>query len=106
MHPASGARNNRSASIVNRAHDLCKLFVTPRMAMSGSDRLAPPATPQPILSKLSSACAEAAENDLYATTAKRVEQPDDYYADAAAFRQRLARDIESKARVLSRLKTQ
>jgi tripartite-type tricarboxylate transporter receptor subunit TctC len=68
--------------------------------------LAPPATPQPILSKLSSACAEAAKNDLYATTAKRVEQPDDYYADAAAFRQRLARDIESKARVLSRLKTQ
>ena len=68
--------------------------------------LAPPATPQPILSKLSSACAEAAKNDLYATTAKRAGQPDDYYADAAAFRQRLARDIESKARVLSRLKTQ
>ena len=68
--------------------------------------LAPPATPQPILSKLSSACAEAAKDDLYATTAKRAGQPDDYYADAAAFRQRLARDIESKARVLSRLKTQ
>ena len=31
---------------------------------------------------------------------------DDYYADAEVFRQRLARDIESKARVLSRLKTQ
>jgi tripartite-type tricarboxylate transporter receptor subunit TctC len=68
--------------------------------------LAPPATPQPILSKLSAACAEAANYDLYATTAKRAGQPDDYYADAAAFRQRLARDIESKARVLSRLKTQ
>jgi tripartite-type tricarboxylate transporter receptor subunit TctC len=68
--------------------------------------LAPSATPQPILSKLSSACAEAAKNDMYATTAKRAGQPDDYYADAAAFRQRLARDIESKARVLSRLKTQ
>jgi tripartite-type tricarboxylate transporter receptor subunit TctC len=68
--------------------------------------LAPTATPQPILSKLSSACAEAAKNDLYATTAKRAGQPDDYYADAAAFGQRLARDIESKARVLSRLKTQ
>ena len=64
------------------------------------------ATPQPILSKLSSACAEAAKNDLYATTAKRAGQPDDYYADAEAFGQRLARDIESKARVLSRLKTQ
>src|SRR5262245_10706757 len=68
--------------------------------------LAPSATPQPILSKLSSACAEAAKSDLYATTAKRAGQPDDYYADAAVFRQRLARDIESKARVLSRLKTQ
>ena len=68
--------------------------------------LAPTATPQPILSKLSSACAEAAKNDVYATTAKRAGQPDDYYADAAAFRQRLAHDIESKARVLSRLKTQ
>ena len=68
--------------------------------------LAPPATPQPILSKLSSACAEAAKYDLYATTAKRAGQPDDYYADAEPFRQRLARDIESKARVLSRLKTQ
>ena len=53
-----------------------------------------------------SACAEAANYDLYATTAKRAGQPDDYYADAEAFRQRLARDIESKARVLSRLKTQ
>jgi tripartite-type tricarboxylate transporter receptor subunit TctC len=68
--------------------------------------LAPPAAPQPTLSKLSSACAEAAKNDLYATTAKRSGQPDDYYDDAPAFRQRLARDIESKARVLSRLKTQ
>jgi hypothetical protein len=58
------------------------------------------------LSKLSAACAEAANYDLYATTAKRAGQPDDYYADAEAFRQRLARDIESKARVLSHLKTQ
>jgi tripartite-type tricarboxylate transporter receptor subunit TctC len=68
--------------------------------------LAPRATPEPILSKLSSACAEAAKNDLYAMIAKNAGQPSDYYADAAAFRQRLARDIESKARVLSRLKTQ
>jgi tripartite-type tricarboxylate transporter receptor subunit TctC len=68
--------------------------------------LAPPATPQPILSKLSSACAESAKSDLYATIAKRAGQPDDYYADAVAFRQRLAHDIESKARVLSHLKTQ
>jgi tripartite-type tricarboxylate transporter receptor subunit TctC len=68
--------------------------------------LAPLGTPAPILSKLSQACAEAAKDSVYVTTAKRAGQPDDYYADAAALRQRLARDIESKARVLSRLKTQ
>jgi tripartite-type tricarboxylate transporter receptor subunit TctC len=68
--------------------------------------LASPATPQPILSKLSSACAEAAKSDLYATTAKRAGQPDDYYDDAAGFRQRLTRDIETKGRVLARMKTQ
>jgi tripartite-type tricarboxylate transporter receptor subunit TctC len=68
--------------------------------------LAPFGTPAPIISKLSSACAEAAKDNIYATTAKRAGQPDDYYDDAAAFRARLAHDIESKARVLSRLKTQ
>lgn len=39
-------------------------------------------------------------------TARRAGQPDDYYADAAAFRLRLTRDVESKARVLARIKTQ
>ena len=68
--------------------------------------LAPLATPQPVLSKLSSACATAAKDDVYVTTARRAGQPDDYYADAAAFRLRLMRDIESKARVLARIKTQ
>ena len=68
--------------------------------------LAPLATPQPVLSKLSSACATAAKDDVYVTTARRAGQPDDYYADAAAFRLRLTRDIESKARVLARIKTQ
>jgi tripartite-type tricarboxylate transporter receptor subunit TctC len=68
--------------------------------------LAPLGTPQPILSKLSSGCAEAAKSDVYVTTAKRAGQPDDYYSDAAAFRLRLSRDIESKARVLARVKTQ
>ena len=33
-------------------------------------------------------------------------QPDDYFGDAVAFQQRLARDTDIKARVLSRLKTQ
>ena len=68
--------------------------------------LAPLATPQSVLSKLSSACATAAKDDVYVTTAKRAGQPDDYYADAAAFRLRLTRDVESKARVLARIKTQ
>jgi tripartite-type tricarboxylate transporter receptor subunit TctC len=68
--------------------------------------LAPLGTPAPIMAKLSSACAEAARDNIYATTAKRAGQPDDYYDDAAAFRARLARDIDSKARVLLRLKTQ
>ena len=68
--------------------------------------LAPLGTPPAIVSKLSQACTSAAKDDVYVTTAKRAGQPDDYYADAAAFRLRLARDIESKARVLARIKTQ
>ena len=68
--------------------------------------LAPLGTPPAIVSKLSQACANAAKDDVYVTTAKRAGQPDDYYADAAAFRLRLARDVETKARVLARIKTQ
>jgi tripartite-type tricarboxylate transporter receptor subunit TctC len=68
--------------------------------------LAPAATPAPVMAKLAAACAGAAKDDGYATIARRAGQPDDYYDDAAAFRQRLARDIESKARVLARLKAQ
>lgn len=69
--------------------------------------LAPKATPAPILAKLAAACAGAAAKDqTYAVIAKRAGQPDDYYADADAFQQRLVRDIESKARVLARLKSQ
>ena len=52
------------------------------------------------------ACAGAANDDGYATVAKRAGQPADYYADAQAFQQRLTRDIESKARVLARVKVQ
>ena len=58
------------------------------------------------MSRLSQACANAAKDEVYVTTAKRAGQPDDYYADAEAFRTRLARDIESKTRVLARIKTQ
>ena len=68
--------------------------------------LVPKATPAPIVAKLAAACADAAKDQVYATIAKRAGQPDDYYADAGAFAQRLARDIDNKARVLARLKTQ
>jgi tripartite-type tricarboxylate transporter receptor subunit TctC len=68
--------------------------------------LAPAATPAPIMRKLTQACADAAQDDAYATVAKRAGQPADYYADAKAFQQRLTRDIESKARVLARVKVQ
>jgi len=68
--------------------------------------LVPAATPAPLIGKLAAACGGAAKDEIYATTAKRAGQPDDYFDDASAFRQRLARDIESKARVLARLKAQ
>jgi tripartite-type tricarboxylate transporter receptor subunit TctC len=68
--------------------------------------LAPAATPAPVMRKLTEACADAAKDDSYSNVAKRAGQPPDYYADAQAFQQRLTRDIETKARVLTRLKAQ
>jgi tripartite-type tricarboxylate transporter receptor subunit TctC len=68
--------------------------------------LAPAATPAPVLAKLATACAGSAKDDSYKTTATRAAQPDDYYADATGFRERLQRDIETKQRVLARVKTQ
>ncbi len=68
--------------------------------------LAPAATPAPIIDKLAGACAGAARDEAYQTVAKRAAQPADYYADADAFRERLERDIERKAAVLARVKTQ
>ena len=68
--------------------------------------LAPAATPAPVMRKLAQACADTAKDDVYATIAKRAGQPDDYFADATAFQERLTRDIANKARVLARLKTQ
>ncbi len=67
--------------------------------------LAPAATPAEVIDKLAGACAGAAKDEAYATAAKRAAQPIDYYADADAFKERLARDIERKAEVLSRIKT-
>jgi tripartite-type tricarboxylate transporter receptor subunit TctC len=65
--------------------------------------LAPAGTPAPVMAKLTAACAEAARDDTYANAARAAAQPADYFGDAAAFSQRLKRDIESKARVLARV---
>jgi tripartite-type tricarboxylate transporter receptor subunit TctC len=65
--------------------------------------LAPTGTPAPILARLTAACAEAAQDDTYANAARAAAQPTDYFGDAVAFSQRLKRDSESKARVLTRV---
>ncbi len=54
---------------------------------------------------MEAACEGAAKDDTYKMTAERAAPPPDYYADATLFKQRLQRDIERKAAVLSRLKT-
>jgi tripartite-type tricarboxylate transporter receptor subunit TctC len=68
--------------------------------------MAPAGTPAPILARLAAGCAGAAKDAAYESTAKRAAQPADYFADAAAFKTRLQRDIDSKARVLSHLKAE
>src|SRR5262245_47159021 len=68
--------------------------------------LAPAATPLGVVDKLAGACAGAARDEAYETVAKRAAQPADYFADADAFKERLMRDIERKAAVLARVKTQ
>jgi tripartite-type tricarboxylate transporter receptor subunit TctC len=65
--------------------------------------LAPVSTPAPVIAKLTAACAGAAQDDTYANAARAAAQPADYFGDAAAFSQRLKRDIEGKARVLARV---
>jgi len=68
--------------------------------------LAPAATPANVIDKLAGACAGAARDEAYEAVAKRAAQPADFYADADAFKERLDRDIERKAAVLARVKTQ
>lgn len=68
--------------------------------------LAPASTPAPLLAKLAAICDAAAQDDGYATIARRAGQPPDYYDNADGFRRRLTRDIASKSRVLARLKVQ
>jgi len=68
--------------------------------------LAPAATPAGVVDKLAGACAGAARDETYETVARRAAQPADYYADSDAFQERLTGDIERKAAVLARVKTQ
>ena len=68
--------------------------------------LAPAATPGEIIGKLEAACAGAAQDDIYASAAKRGGQPPNYYADRATFGLRLAGDIEAKRRLIARMKLQ
>jgi tripartite-type tricarboxylate transporter receptor subunit TctC len=65
--------------------------------------MAPAATPARIVNRLAHACEIAARNEPYASTAKRLAQPDSYYANVATFRHRLQRDIEVKRRLLTKL---
>jgi tripartite-type tricarboxylate transporter receptor subunit TctC len=68
--------------------------------------MAPAGTPQPIIAKLEEACAGAARDEAYLTAAKRASQPPSYYADRETFANRLRRDVDVKARLLSKMKTQ
>ena len=59
-----------------------------------------------MLSKLEAACAGAARDEAYLTAAKRAAQPPSYYGDRATFGQRLARDIDTKKRLIERMRAQ
>jgi tripartite-type tricarboxylate transporter receptor subunit TctC len=65
--------------------------------------LAPAATPPQIVSRLAGACEWAAREEPYVSEARRLAQPESYYANVATFRHRLQRDIEVKRRLLAKL---
>ncbi len=65
--------------------------------------VAPGGTPTPIKAKLADACRAAALGESYSKLARGVGQPVDFYADGAAFAQRLDRDVVDKARLLKAL---
>jgi tripartite-type tricarboxylate transporter receptor subunit TctC len=65
--------------------------------------LAPAGLPSDIRAKLAQACKSAALGETYAKLVKSVFQPDDYYADGAAFRANLEKDVADKTRLLGAL---
>ena len=63
--------------------------------------LAPAGIPDDVKGKLGTACRAAAEGDNYKRLAKTLIQPDNYYADGAAFARSLDKDLEDKSRLLA-----
>lgn len=61
---------------------------------------APAGTSLAVKTKLAEACRLAALGDAYRKLARSVFQPDDYYADSAAFAVNLDRDVADKTRLL------
>ncbi|MBN8920238.1 MAG: tripartite tricarboxylate transporter substrate binding protein [Rhizobiales bacterium] len=64
---------------------------------------APASTPSHIVSRLAGACEWAARSEPYVSEARRLAQPEGYYANVATFRHRIQRDIEVKRRLLTKL---
>lgn len=64
---------------------------------------APKGTPAEVIARLSQACEGAAADPQYVAAAKAAFQPDDYFANAEVFGQRLQKDIEDKARLLAKI---
>ncbi|WP_338664700.1 tripartite tricarboxylate transporter substrate binding protein [Pararoseomonas sp. SCSIO 73927] len=62
--------------------------------------MAPAGTPPERIARLEAACAEVAADDVYRAAARRALQPAAYHAGAAAFADRLARDVAEKAELL------
>lgn len=64
---------------------------------------APSATPEATLSKLASSCKLVVGQQAYADMAKRLHQGSNYFADTAAFAERLENDTREKTQLLQRL---
>jgi tripartite-type tricarboxylate transporter receptor subunit TctC len=65
--------------------------------------LAPAGLPAAVKTKLANACRAAATGDAYKKLARSIFQPDDYFADSAAFAVNLDSDVADKARLLKLL---
>jgi tripartite-type tricarboxylate transporter receptor subunit TctC len=62
--------------------------------------MAPAGTPPERIALLEAACAEVATDEVYRAAARRALQPAAYHTGAAAFAERLARDVAEKAELL------